>query len=157
MASGGPHKPYKTNRQPDGKMSFSTIALVVGILLVLFGVWQLADRFLGIWFADIWLVISWVLGIAWPLMIIIGGVGLMLVARQGKLNLPTDRKLYRSLRNKKIGGVCGGIAEYLNTDAAVVRVITIVLAILCVHVILPLYILFWIIIEPDTRNYNNWV
>ncbi|MCL2807528.1 MAG: PspC domain-containing protein [Coriobacteriia bacterium] len=71
--------------------------------------------------------------------------------------MPTDRKLYRSVRNKKISGVCGGIGEYLNADAAVVRVITIVLAILCWYVIVPLYILFWIIIEPDTRNYNTWV
>jgi len=26
------------------------------------------------------------------------------------------RKLYRSRKNRKLAGVCGGLAEYLNTD-----------------------------------------
>lgn len=157
MANNGTKKPDKNGRAADNKMTVSTIALVVGILLVLFGVWRLAERFLGIWFADIWQIISLVFSIVWPLLIIAGGVFLMLIARQGKLSLPTERKLYRSTRNKKIGGVGGGIAEYLGTDPAIVRAVTIVLAILCWYVILPLYVLFWIIIEPDPHNYNNWV
>ena len=157
MASDGAKKPNKNNKAPDGKMTFSTIAMVVGILLVLFGLWHLTKPFLGTLFSDIWQVVSLVFSILWPILIIAGGVCLMLIARKGNLSLPTDRKLYRSIRNKKIGGVCGGIAEYLGVDAAVVRVITIVLAILCIYVIIPLYILFWIIIEPDTKNYNNWV
>lgn len=157
MSSNGAKKPNKTNRPPDGKLSLSTVALAVGILLIVVGVWQLADQLLGAWFDEIMQVIKTVLSIVGPLLIIAGGVALMHVARKGNLSMPTDRKLYRSVRNKKISGVCGGIGEYLNADAAVVRVITIVLAILCWYVIVPLYILFWIIIEPDTRNYNTWV
>ncbi len=145
------------NKNGDGKLSFSTIALAVGILLVLFGLWQLAERFFGIWFYDIWRIISLVISIVWPLLIVAGGLALMLIARKGNLSLPIDRKLFRSIRNKKLGGVCGGIAEYLGADPAVVRVITIVLAILCWYVIIPLYILFWIVVEPDNKNYNNWV
>lgn len=34
-----------------------------------------------------------------------------------------EKKLYRSTTNKTIAGVCGGIAEYLNIDPTVVRVI----------------------------------
>ena len=34
------------------------------------------------------------------------------------------KRLYKSSRNKKICGVCGGIAEYLNMDPTVVRLIT---------------------------------
>ena len=50
--------------------------------------------------------------------------------------MPTNRKeiymnkkrLYKSSRNKKICGVCGGIAEYLNMDPTVVRLITAIIA-----------------------------
>lgn len=34
-----------------------------------------------------------------------------------------SKKLYRSKTNKMISGVCGGLAEYLNMDANIVRVI----------------------------------
>lgn len=34
-----------------------------------------------------------------------------------------EKKLYRSQTNKKIAGVCGGLAEYLNIDTTVVRLI----------------------------------
>ncbi len=40
-----------------------------------------------------------------------------------------DRKLYKSNTDKKLCGVCGGLAEYLNVDSTVIRLI-LVLAIL---------------------------
>lgn len=33
------------------------------------------------------------------------------------------KKLYKSRKNKMIGGVCGGLAEYLNMDPTIVRII----------------------------------
>lgn len=33
------------------------------------------------------------------------------------------RRLYRSVRNRKIGGICGGIAEGLKIDATIVRIV----------------------------------
>ena len=38
------------------------------------------------------------------------------------------KRLYKSSRNKKICGVCGGIAEYLNMDPTVIRLITAIIA-----------------------------
>lgn len=35
------------------------------------------------------------------------------------------KKLYLSRTDKKINGLCGGIAEYLNIDSSVVRLIVI--------------------------------
>ena len=32
-----------------------------------------------------------------------------------------EKKLYRSNTNKKIAGVCGGVAEYFNIDPTIVR------------------------------------
>ena len=34
-----------------------------------------------------------------------------------------NKKLYRSVSDKKIAGVCGGLAEYLNMDPTVIRVL----------------------------------
>ena len=37
-----------------------------------------------------------------------------------------DRKLYKSNDNKMLDGVCGGIAEYFDVDATIVRLIWVV-------------------------------
>ena len=34
-----------------------------------------------------------------------------------------NKKLYRSVNDVKISGVCGGIAEYFGTDATIIRLI----------------------------------
>ena len=34
-----------------------------------------------------------------------------------------DKKLYRNTSNKMIAGVCSGLAEYLNIDPTIVRLI----------------------------------
>ena len=34
-----------------------------------------------------------------------------------------QKKLYRSKKDQKIAGVCAGLAEYLNIDPTVIRVI----------------------------------
>jgi phage shock protein C len=38
-----------------------------------------------------------------------------------------QKKLYRSRTDRMIAGVCGGIAEYFNIDATLVRIIAFVL------------------------------
>lgn len=37
------------------------------------------------------------------------------------------KKLYKSNTNKQICGVCGGLAEYLDIDATVLRILTVML------------------------------
>lgn len=37
------------------------------------------------------------------------------------------KKLYRSRTDKKIGGVCAGLAEYINIDPTIIRVIFVIL------------------------------
>lgn len=36
------------------------------------------------------------------------------------------KKLYKSSKDKKICGVCGGLAEYLNIDSTVIRLLMVV-------------------------------
>ena len=38
-----------------------------------------------------------------------------------------NKKLYKSATDKKIAGVCGGIAEYFNIDSTLVRLIAVLL------------------------------
>lgn len=42
----------------------------------------------------------------------------------------STKKLYRSSADKKIAGVCGGIAEYFDIDSSVVRIGAILLVVL---------------------------
>ena len=39
-----------------------------------------------------------------------------------------EKKLFRSKTDKKIAGVCGGLAQYLEMDSTVVRLLWIVLS-----------------------------
>lgn len=58
-----------------------------------------------------------------------------------------SKRLYRS-KDRKIGGVCGGIAEYFNIDPTIVRLIWAVF-ILAYGTGLLAYLLAWIIIPED--------
>lgn len=41
------------------------------------------------------------------------------------------KKLYKSRTDKKLCGVCGGLAEYLEVDSTIVRLITVIIALAC--------------------------
>ena len=56
------------------------------------------------------------------------------------------RKLYRSRRYKMIGGVCGGIAEYLRMDPTVVRVLYIVVSLFTWLWLFPTLILYIVLL-----------
>lgn len=55
------------------------------------------------------------------------------------------RKLMRSSTDKKIGGVCAGVAEYFDLDPTLVRVIWL-LIVLCGGTGLLLYVILWIVL-----------
>lgn len=55
------------------------------------------------------------------------------------------KKLYRSVTDKMVGGVCGGLAEYFNIDPVIVRLIF-VLAVIFGGSGIIAYIILWIII-----------
>ncbi|HKL79851.1 MAG TPA: PspC domain-containing protein [Mobilitalea sp.] len=46
-----------------------------------------------------------------------------------------QKKLYRSMSNKMICGVCGGIAEYLNIDPTVIRLLWVVFSLFGVGIL----------------------
>ena len=65
-------------------------------------------------------------------------------------------KLTKSNRDRKVCGVCGGIAEYLHIDSTLVRIIW-AIAICCFGSGLLLYFIAAIIMPQDFgQRYNNW-
>jgi phage shock protein C len=60
------------------------------------------------------------------------------------------RKLYRSRDQRMIAGVCGGLADYFNIDATLVRVLFLLLAVFG-GTGLVIYLVMWIIV-PDVSK-----
>lgn len=67
------------------------------------------------------------------------------------------KKLERSTTDKMLGGVCGGLADYLGVDATLVRIITAALVIFTG--VGPIaYILAWILMPASSGKAiaNDW-
>jgi phage shock protein PspC (stress-responsive transcriptional regulator) len=63
----------------------------------------------------------------------------------------TGKRLYRSGREKILGGVCGGIAEYFNIDPTFVRLVWVLLSLAWGFGVL-LYIIMWVITPRNPRD-----
>ena len=57
-----------------------------------------------------------------------------------------NRRLYRSETESVLGGVAGGVAEYLDVDPAIVRVVWALLAVITGGIFFVLYIVMWIVV-----------
>ena len=55
------------------------------------------------------------------------------------------RKLYRSQTNRLVAGVCGGLGEYFNIDATLIRVLFVVFTVFG-GAGLIIYLAMWIIV-----------
>lgn len=56
------------------------------------------------------------------------------------------KKLFRDTQNAMLGGVCSGLAVYLNLDPTIVRLITVALLFLSASVVAIVYIILWIVV-----------
>ncbi len=64
--------------------------------------------------------------------------------------MSSNKKLYRSSKNKILGGVCAGLGEYFDVDPTVIRLLWVVIFLMGGSGIL-IYIIFWIVLpEEDT-------
>jgi phage shock protein PspC (stress-responsive transcriptional regulator) len=57
-----------------------------------------------------------------------------------------NRRLYRSRTDTVLGGVAGGVAEYLDADPSIVRIIWAILGIVTGGIFVVLYIVMWIVV-----------
>ena len=64
-----------------------------------------------------------------------------------------QKRFYLSTRDKKLGGVCGGLAEYFNVDPLLVRV-AFLLLFFGLGTGLIAYIVLWILAPKDTELIN---
>ena len=62
-----------------------------------------------------------------------------------------SKKLYLAESDRKIAGVCGGIAEYFGVDSTLIRVLWVVFAIFAGSGVLA-YLIAWLLIprNPDS-------
>lgn len=65
------------------------------------------------------------------------------------------KKLYRSVTDKMLGGVCGGLAEYFSIDPVIVRLIFVLAVIFGGSGILA-YIILWIIIPQKPFIFTQY-
>ncbi len=137
------------NPNPEARSTASSgdsknAAILIGVLLILVGIYFLLQYYAPFWlpFDFYWRwVFSWRL--FWPLLLIFLGIFYIWYAStrpEEKTPLPTKseqtepkdtagepsvrptkKPLFRSRRNKKIAGVCGGIGDYFDIDPTWVR------------------------------------
>lgn len=61
------------------------------------------------------------------------------------------RNLYLSDKDRKIAGVCGGLAEYFGIDSTIVRILWALAVMVSYGTGFILYLVFWLIV-PRERN-----
>lgn len=65
------------------------------------------------------------------------------------------KKLYRDVDNKVLGGVCSGLAWYLNIDVVWVRIAMVLLAFLTGSTVVLIYLVLWFVIPPARSPYER--
>lgn len=68
---------------------------------------------------------------------------------------PEVRRLYRSIHERKLFGVCGGLAEYFDVDPTIVRILFIAAALVSFGVVLIAYIIMAIVVPKQTPTYRT--
>ena len=71
--------------------------------------------------------------------------------KKGRGVVYRTKRLYRSGRERILGGVCGGIAEYFEVDPVLVRLAWILFSLIYGFGIL-IYIIAWIIMPRNPRD-----
>ncbi len=56
------------------------------------------------------------------------------------------KRLYRSTTERMLGGICGGLAEHIDVDPSLVRIVFVVFLICSMGLAILVYIAAWFII-----------
>lgn len=62
-------------------------------------------------------------------------------------------KLYRSQRDKKLFGLCGGIAEALHVDSTLLRLVVVVTAVFSAGTVVLLYVLACLVVPKEPAGH----
>jgi phage shock protein PspC (stress-responsive transcriptional regulator) len=63
------------------------------------------------------------------------------------------RRVYKDRFDKKLGGVCGGLAQYFHIDASLIRLLFIFLTLVTGGIFIIIYILLWAILPIGPKSY----
>jgi phage shock protein PspC (stress-responsive transcriptional regulator) len=169
-------KPVDSRTMTSALVGFVLVG--AGILLLLFMI--LPWRFMHPWnwhWHYCWPMVS--LRFIWPFVLVILGIVLLAVGLSGRSSReisgdissqgppeppispseterekPITRRLFRSSRNRKIAGICGGLGDYFDLDPTVFRVLWIILLIFFGTGIL-LYLILWIVIPREPESFHS--
>ena len=61
----------------------------------------------------------------------------------------SSKRLVRNTHNKMIGGVCAGVADYFGLDPTLVRVLTVVGAVLGLGSVVIAYVVAWAVMPTS--------
>src|SRR5919199_4795452 len=65
-----------------------------------------------------------------------------------------QRQIRRSSTDRMLGGVCGGLAQYLGVDSTLVRLAFVLLAMSGVSPLV--YLVLWVVIPSDASTAGSW-
>ena len=137
-----------------------------GIVLIILGAFILVTN-LGLFAAFHWWHFSW--DVIFPITLIILGLWFIYVYARKPQVVPTSaqgafeqqstastyqqpRELRRSRTDKKLFGVCGGLAKYFNIDPTIVRVLYVILVLASFGWGLLLYLILTILMKEETPS-----
>ena len=64
------------------------------------------------------------------------------------------KRLYRSRDDRMLGGVCGGLAKYLDTDPTLIRLLWVLFALAGGPGIIA-YLVSWIVVPQEARDVRS--
>lgn len=136
-------------------------ALFWGAALIIIGIGLLLKQMGFFYYINFWNV-PWQM--IWAVFLILIGVFLLYnrfpfnTEQNNETSMSDDsqdkRQVYRSTENKMISGVCGGLADYFNVDAALVRLGWVLLTLASVGVGIIAYIIM-VIVFPIMPGKND--
>jgi phage shock protein PspC (stress-responsive transcriptional regulator) len=63
------------------------------------------------------------------------------------------KRLYKDNFDKKLGGVCGGLAQYFQVDSSLIRLIAVALTLVSFGITFLVYLVLWGVLPKGPRAY----
>ncbi len=62
------------------------------------------------------------------------------------------KRIYRSTTDKKISGLCGGIAKFVNVDPTIIRLVAVFIAFFSLGWFIFFYLIGWLLVPEEPFN-----
>ena len=129
-------------------------AFIAGLVLVIFGLWGFCEAIVPTWVLG---VLANVIYATWsvllPLVLLAAGIYLLWGVKKDKftgfIHGTPARPLRRSRTDRRLLGICGGIAYYFGIDSTVIRVISVILLLLLPFSVVLAYLLLAVLIPQE--------